>query len=92
MEQTLINFIIAGIGAAVAFILKVIWEGLRELQQADLHITARLNEVQLLVAGQYVRKDELKDMVTALFAKLDKIEAKVDRKVDKPNPSTGGQL
>lgn len=36
MEQTLINYIFAALGAASAFILRVIWEGLRELQKADV--------------------------------------------------------
>lgn len=83
MDQTLINFLMAGFGAAVAFILRVVWEGLRELQKADLDLAAKLNEVQLVVTGQYVRKEDLEKMATALFTKLDKIESKLDMKVDR---------
>jgi len=35
------------------------------------------------VAGDYVKKNEFQDNIKALFAKLDKIEDKIDRKVDK---------
>lgn len=83
-NQTLINSLIGGFSAAVAFILRVIWEGLRELQKADVELTAKVADMQLLVAGNYVKKDELDGIIKALFAKLDKIEDKLDKKVDRP--------
>lgn len=83
MSQTIINAIIGGVAAAVAFILRVIWEGLRELQKADVDLTAKISEIQLLVAGNYVKKDELDGVIKALFTKLDKIEDKLDKKVDR---------
>ncbi len=83
MSQTMINAIIGGFAAAVAFILRVIWEGLRELQKADVDLAAKISEIQLLVAGNYVKKDELDGVIKALFTKLDKIEDKLDKKVDR---------
>ena len=83
MDQTLINYLMAGFGAAISFILRVIWEGLRELQKCDLEITSKINEIQLLVAGQYVKKEDLEKLSTALFNKLDRIELKVDGKTDR---------
>ena len=83
MSQTMINAIIGGFAAAVAFILRVIWEGLRELQKADVDLTSKISEIQLLVAGNYVKKDELDGVINALFTKLDKIEDKLDKKVDR---------
>ena len=83
-SQTLINALIGGFSAAVAFILRVLWEGLRELQRADVELTAKVSDMQLLVAGNYVKKDELDGIIKALFAKLDKIEDKLDKKVDRP--------
>jgi CHASE3 domain sensor protein len=84
MSQTFINAVIGGFAAAVAFILRVVWEGLRELQKADVELTAKISGIQLLVAGNYVKKDEVDVIVKALFAKLDKIEDKLDKKVDRP--------
>ena len=83
MSQTMINAIIGGFAAAGAFILRVIWEGLRELQKADVDLAAKISEIQLLVAGDYVKKDELDGVIKALFTKLDKIEDKLDKKVDR---------
>ncbi len=82
-SQTLINALIGGFSAAVAFILRVLWEGLRELQRADVDLAAKVADIQLLVAGNYVKKDELDGIIKALFAKLDKIEDKLDKKVDR---------
>ena len=83
MDQTIINAIIGGFGAALAFILRVVWEGLRELQRADVEIATRVSEMQLLVAGNYVKKEDLESSMKALFAKLDKIEDKLDKKADR---------
>lgn len=83
-SQTLINALIGGFSAAVAFILRVLWEGLRDLQRADVDLAAKVADIQLLVAGNYVKKDELDGIIKALFAKLDKIEDKLDKKVDRP--------
>ena len=82
-SQTLINALIGGFSAAVTFLLRVLWEGLRELQKADVELAAKVSDMQLLVAGNYVKKDELDGIIKALFAKLDKIEDKLDKKVDR---------
>jgi hypothetical protein len=37
----------------------------------------------VLVAGQYVHRDEFHSLSKALFAKLDKIEDKLDGKADR---------
>lgn len=90
----MINYLIAGVGAANGFILRVIWEGLRELQKSDLEIAAKFSQIQLLVAGEYVKKDDLERStamqreyfeknLNVLFVKLDKIESKLDGKMDR---------
>lgn len=84
MIQILINAIIGGLAAAGAFIIKIIWEGLRELQRADVELTAKISEMQLLVAGKYVKKDEMDSVIKAMFTKLDRIEDKLDKKADRP--------
>ncbi|MFZ4537160.1 hypothetical protein [Propionivibrio sp.] len=83
MDQTIINAIIAGSGAAFAFILKIIWEGLRELQKADVELAAQVHAVRLMMADSYIKKDDFERMTSAIFVKLDKIENKLDAKADK---------
>jgi hypothetical protein len=53
------------------------------LHTADSALTGKIQRVEVLVAGEYVRRDDLDKLTTALFAKLDRIEIKIDGKADK---------
>ena len=75
--------IIAGLLSAISFILKVIWDGLRELQKADVELTGQIGRVRLMMSDSYIKKEDFDRMANALFAKLDKIENKLDGKADK---------
>ena len=77
------NMIIAGLLSAISFILKVIWDGLRELQKADVELTGQIGRVRLMMSDSYIKKEDFDRMANALFAKLDKIENKLDGKADK---------
>jgi predicted nucleic acid-binding Zn-ribbon protein len=57
MDQVIINWLFAGAGTAIGWVLKVIWDAIKELK-ADLRIIERdLPEV-------YVRKDDFKDSIS----------------------------
>jgi hypothetical protein len=83
MDQTLINWLLGGFGALIGFLLNAVWQAVKDLQKSDKELAAKVAEIEVLVAGDYVRKSEFQNNITALFAKLDKIEDKIDRKVDK---------
>jgi hypothetical protein len=42
-----------------------------------------VQSIEVLVAGSYVKRDDMDKLTAALFAKLDKIELKIDGKADK---------
>lgn len=83
MDQTIINWLLAGFGALIGFLLNAVWQAVKDLQTADKVLAEKVGSIEVLVAGAYVKKDEFADTVKALFAKLDKIEDKLDKKVDK---------
>ena len=83
MDQTFINWLLAGYGTLIGFLLNAIWQAVKDLRAADKVLADKVGSIEVLVAGAYVRKDEFTDTVKALFAKLDKIEDKIDRKADK---------
>lgn len=83
MDQTIINWLLAGFGALIGFLLNAVWQAVKDLQTADKVLADKVGNIEVLVAGAYVKKDEFTDTVKALFAKLDKIEDKIDRKADK---------
>lgn len=56
MDQQLINWLFTGFGAAIGWILKVVWDAIKDLK-ADLRVIEKdLPEV-------YVRKDDFKDAI-----------------------------
>lgn len=83
MDQQLFNIVIGVTGALGGWWMKAMWEGLKELQRTDGKLTQQVNNLQVLVAGQYMRRDEFDKMSQAIFTKLDRIEDKLDKKVDK---------
>lgn len=63
--------------------LNNIWSAVKTLQESDSAMAKEMASIQILVAGHYVAKPELESLTRALFKKLDKIEDKLDNKVDK---------
>lgn len=70
-------------GALGGWWMKAMWEGLKDLQKTDHELTQQVNNLQVLVAGQYMRREEFNKLSEAIFTKLDRIEDKLDKKVDK---------
>lgn len=81
--QTLINTAFALIGALGGWVLNNLKSSIDELRKRDSDLADKVQHIEVLVAGTYVKRDDLEKMSTALFTKLDKIEAKLDGKVDK---------
>lgn len=80
--QILFNIAVGIAGALAGFVLKVGWDALKELQNADRMLVEKIAQIEVLVAGQYVKRLDLDSMARELFAKLDRIDAKLDNKVD----------
>lgn len=83
MDQQLFNIVMGVAGALGGWWMKAMWEGLKDLQRTDHALTQQVNNLQVLVAGQYMRREEFDKLSQAIFAKLDRIEDKLDNKVDK---------
>ena len=81
--QTIINAAIALVGFLGGWILKVVWEGVKDLQSADKILAEKVNTIEILIAGTYISKQDFDKIAAAIFVKLDKIEDKLDKKVDK---------
>lgn len=81
--QTLINAAFALVGALGGWVLNNLKSSIDELRKADLALTDKVQQIEVLVAGTYVKRDDLDKLSSALFSKLDKIEYKIDLKMDK---------
>ena len=49
----------------------------------DQTLADKVARIEVLVAGEYVKKDEFERAIERLFDKLDHIEMKIDQKADK---------
>lgn len=83
MSQELINWVLGGFGTVLGFITKAIWDAVKDLQTSDKELADKVSRIEVLVAGEYVKKEEFNSIMLRLFEKLDHIEAKIDSKQDK---------
>jgi len=81
--QTFFNIAITLIGFLGGWVLNSLKSSIEALQRADTALTAKVQAIEVLVAGTYVKRDDMDKLGAALFAKLDKIENKLDSKADK---------
>ena len=83
MDQTLFNIAVTVIGFLGGWWLKVLWDAVKDLQTADKVLVEKVSSIEVLVAGNYMSKQDFDKIAAAIFAKLDKIEDKIDKKADK---------
>ena len=69
--------------ALFGWFLRVAWDSLNQLQQKDSDLADKVSRIEVLVAGEYVKKDDFDRVIERLFDKLDHIEMKIDQKADK---------
>lgn len=85
--QTLFNLSIMVTGALGGWWMKVMWDAIKSLETQDRALADRVAEIDVLVAGSYVKRDyfehKLDSITNAIFTKLDRIEDKLDGKADK---------
>lgn len=86
MDQSIINIIIGIAGCLGGFVLHALWDAQKDLQKADTELAKRVGEIEVLVAGNYVTRDDFKQTIGALFDKLDRISDKIDGKQDRVHP------
>ena len=81
--QELYNVAMGFVMLLGGWFMRLIWDSLNKLQDADKDLAEKLGKIEVLVAGEYVKKDEFNVVMLRLFEKLDHIESKIDNKVDK---------
>lgn len=81
--QEFYDWVLSGFCAVLGFLLNAVWQAVKDLQRADNELTKRVSEIEVLVAGNYVTRQEFDRVVERLFSKLDSIDHKLDSKVDK---------
>ena len=81
--QEFYDWVLTGFSAVLGFLLHAVWQATKDLQKEDQELAKRVSEIEVLVAGNYVTRQEFDRVVERLFSKLDSIDRKLDSKVDK---------
>lgn len=81
--QTLFNIVLGVAAFLGGWVLNNIWTSVRDLQTADAQLARQVASIEVLVAGQYVRRDEFMALRMELLASFDKVLEKLDGKVDR---------
>jgi len=81
--QVLFNVAMGFIMTLFGWFLRVSWDALNTLQQQDRELADKVARIEVLVAGEYVKKEDFERVIERLFDKLDHIEIKIDNKADK---------
>lgn len=76
MTQDIYNIIVGVAGAAVGWMLKVVWESVRELQ-------TDMKEIERELHTEYVSKNDYRQDIVEMKEILKQIFDKLDRKADK---------
>lgn len=82
-DQSFINTLMALFGATMGWVLKVIWDAVKDLQKADDEITEKVSKLEVFVAQSYPTREELRQDFSRIFNMLNTIDHKLDQKADK---------
>lgn len=83
MPQEYFNLLVSACGVLGGWVLKTIWTAVTDLQRGEKTLADKVSSIEILVAGQYVRKDEFERLAERIFDKLDGISEKLNGKADK---------
>jgi len=82
-HQMMFNIGIGIISSMLGWWLNNVWTALKDLQDADRELAEKVASIEVLVAGQYVTRDEFNNVLSQVFTKLDRIIEKLNEKADR---------
>lgn len=82
-DQTIFNALVGVTGFLGGFWLNTLWCEVKALRETDAEIAEKVNAIEVLVAGNYVKRAEFETHMTQVYNLLRRIEDKLDSKADK---------
>lgn len=81
--QVLFNLAATAVGFLFGWVLNNLWSAVKELQDADKELAEKVGQIEILVAGRYITRDEFDRVLNSVFVKLDKIQDLLMQKADR---------
>jgi len=83
MDQASLNWFFGLINLVLGVLIKMMWDSYKTLKQTDKELADKVSNIEVLVAGKYVKREDFVQVTNQIFSKLDKILDKLDTKADK---------
>ena len=83
MEQSSLNWFFGVANILLGIVLTILWDSYKTLKQTDKELADKVSNIEVVVAGQYVKREDFAKVADQIFSKLDKIMEKLDKKADK---------
>ena len=81
--QTLINLLFGLVAFLGGYIMHGLRDSLNNLSNADSQLLGKVQAMEVLVVGQYVKHADLREALVPMTTQLSRIETKLDNKMDK---------
>ncbi len=81
--QWLFNGLFSIVCCLSGWLLNNIRDAVKELRTQDKALTDKVQRIEVMVAGNYVKREDIDKLSDAIFKKLDRIESKLEGKADK---------
>jgi phage host-nuclease inhibitor protein Gam len=83
MVETYLHSAITIVVGVFGYMLKVMWDSVKDLQRDDERLLAKINDLQVAIATDYAKREELRGEFKSFRDTLNRIERKLDNKADK---------
>ena len=81
--QVFFDVAVGVIGVLGGWVLNTVWGAVKDLQEADKELAEKVGQIEVLVAGRYVTREEFNTTLSQVFIKLDTIRDIVSQKADR---------
>ncbi len=78
--QVLFDVAIGVIGVLGGWTLNTVWAAVRDLQVADKELAEKVGQIEVLVAGRYVTREDFNQVLNQVFERLDRIRDLVSQR------------
>lgn len=80
--QFAFNVLLGAFSMLAGWMLSNLTQSMRDLTRADERLAVKVQNIEVLVAGAYIKREEFDVKINAVFSKLDRIEEKISRRVE----------
>jgi hypothetical protein len=81
--QVLFDVAIGVIGVLGGWTLNTVWAAVKDLQEADKELAEKVGNIEVLVAGRYITREEFNSTLNQVFERLDRIRDLLSTKADR---------